>query len=120
MHTILPVIGPVSQEYYELDKALSDQPLYHSLCLNDFTPLDNYSRRLWLTQLALPYPVKEYRYAYGNQLGVFSFLWRISDPEDESSLAKVLFTIEKTAEGIFYSGNATSIHIQVWSLEKFI
>ena len=95
VHTILPVIGPVSQEYYELDKALSDQPLYHPLCLNDFTPLDNYSRKLWLTQLALPYPVKEYRYAYGNQLGVISFLWRFSDPENESSLAKVLFTIEK-------------------------
>ena len=77
VHTILPVIGPVSQEYYELDKALSDQPLYHPLCLNDFTPLDNYSRKLWLTQLALPYPVKEYRYVYGNQLGVISFLWRI-------------------------------------------
>ena len=95
VRTILPVSGPVLQEYFELDKALSDHPLYHPLCLNDFFPLDHYSRKSWLTKLTLPYPVKEYRYAHGNQLGVVSFIWRISDPEDESSLAKVLFTVEK-------------------------
>ena len=85
--------GPVHEQYSDLCTALSNLPLYSPLCVNDFAPVDRYLRKVWLSHLALPYPVKEYRYAYGNQLGVVSFLWRVGNPEDESSSAKVLLTV---------------------------
>ena len=90
MRTITAVDGPVGEAYVELDKALSDLPLYKPVCLNDFCPDDCYQRKTWLTHLSLPYPIKEYRYAYGNQLGTVSFAWKISEPENETLLARVL------------------------------
>ena len=93
VRTIVTMNGPVHEQYSDLCTALSNLPLYSPLCVNDFAPVDRYLRKVWLSHLALPYPVKEYRYAYGNQLGVVSFLWRVGNPEDESSSAKVLLTV---------------------------
>ena len=82
MHTIPAVDGPVGEEYTDLDKALSDLPLYKAVCLNDFCPDDRYRWKVRLSHLSLPYAIKEYGYAYGNQLGTISFAWKSSEPEN--------------------------------------
>ena len=93
MRTIPAVVGPVGEEYIDLDKALSDLPLYKAVCLNYFCPDDRYRWKVWLSHLSLPYPIKEYWYVYGNQLGTVSFAWKISETENETSLARVVSVV---------------------------
>ena len=93
LRTFPPRSEGVQEQYSELNEALSSLPLYKAICLNDFAPGDSYQKKVWLSHLALPYPIKEYRYAYGNQLGTVSFVWKITEPEDESSSAMVLLLV---------------------------
>ena len=69
-------------QYQELEEMLSGVPLYQPVFVNDISPIDRYERRKWLSELALPFPIMLYKYAYGNSLGTLVHAWRI--PEDES------------------------------------
>ena len=48
-----------------------------------------YSRRNWLAKLALPYPTCMYRYAYGNNLGTLTYIWKIPEgPLDQTAVSR--------------------------------
>ena len=74
--------GSSSSEYVDVQQMLLNLHLYQPLFLNDLAPIDQFERRKWLAALSLPFSVMLYRYAYGNNLGTLSYLWRIP-PEDE-------------------------------------
>ena len=93
MRTIPAVDGMVVEAYVELDRAFSDLP-----CTDQFVSMTAVQMTVTigglgsLTSVCLT-PFKEYRYAYGNQLGTVSFAWKISEPENETALAQVLSVV---------------------------
>ena len=87
----LPVTsGPVLSEYDVLEEKLRLLPLYEPIFVNEYAPEDRYSRRNWLAKLALPYPTCMYRYAYGNNLGTLTYIWKILEgPLDQTAVSRV-------------------------------
>ena len=55
----------------------------------------------WLSNLVLPYTLREYRYAYGNQVGTVSFVWKVTETEDESLFARVLVEVTRQLQSYF-------------------
>ena len=87
----LPVTsGPVLSEYGVLEEKLRLLPMYEPIFVNEYAPEDRYSRRNWFAKLALPYPTCMYRYAYGNNLGTLTYIWKIPEgPLDQTAVSRV-------------------------------
>ena len=84
--TLSPTEGAESlSQYHEVKQSLLGLPLYQPLYLNDLAPADQLERtcRKWLSSLPLPFSIMLYKFAYGNNLGTLTYVWRI--PEDESA-----------------------------------
>lgn len=78
-------------DYVELDEKLQLLKLYEPLFINDFMPLDQYMKRKWVKNIAFSYPVCMYCYAYGNNLGTLTYLWKIPEGDVDQSVTSRLF-----------------------------
>ena len=77
LSTLTVCSGLVHSDYADLEENLRSLAYYKPVFLNDYSPADRFKRRSWLANLALPYPTCLYRYAYGNNLGTLSSIWKI-------------------------------------------
>ena len=90
----------------DLEQKLMNLPLYQPLFLNDIAPVDRLERRRWLSGKSLPFPIKLYKYAFGNSVGTLVYAWRIPEnkPADSAIVSKTFSQLCK--EQAFYSSCA--------------
>ena len=102
----LPICSDlVHSNYADVEENLRSLDFYKRVFINDFAPTDRFKRRAWMANLALPYPTYMYRYAYGNNLGTLSCIWKIpSGPVDKTAVSQVFFNLTK--QQVTYSTGA--------------
>ena len=74
--------------------------------MNDIAPSDRLEWRKWLASLSVPFTIKLYKFAYGNNLGTLVYAWRI--PEDEpvdNAIVSRIFS-DLCRQQSFYSSRA--------------
>ena len=97
LRTIPPVkLSTIDKSYRCIVNALSEKDDYEAICLNELAPTDCYRRRHWLDNIQLPFTTMRYRYPYGNHLGVVTYLWKVSDPVDETMAARLVTSLNTT------------------------
>lgn len=91
MRTYEAQIGPVSKSYCHLFKYMETLEFYEEVCLDKFSPEERYTRRHWIDGISLPFPIMMYRFPYGNNLGVVSFVWKVPPQGgDQTSVARLI------------------------------
>lgn len=78
----------IQEQYKALSDMLTAAEMYQPCPLLDVTPVDRYSRRKWIDQIRLPFPIMTYTYCHGNYLGNMVFAWRVPE-EDRSDDSKI-------------------------------
>lgn len=82
--------GLVPSEYVDLEEKLRLSRQYEPVLVNEFAPQDRIQRRAWLAKLSMPYPLCLYRYAYGNNLGTLTYVWKIPEgPLEQTAISRV-------------------------------
>ena len=90
MRTLPATEGPVKECYTALYEHLQTLEYYQEVSLDDFSPEDRYSWRHWVEKLQMPFPSMIYRFPYGNNLGVVSFIWKIPHECDQTQIARLI------------------------------
>ena len=108
--TNLPICsGLTHSDYADLEEKLHFLDIYKPVFLNDFSPADRFKHRKWMANLALPYPACIYRYAYGNNLGTLSYIWKIPyGPLDQTAVSQVFANLNR--QQVTYSTRAMRRH----------
>lgn len=94
MHS-LPASECPKDCYKGITDALAAKPEYSPVCLNDFSPMNRYTRRHRVDELALPYRVMIMKYPHGNSLGTLCFVWKVPEQIDETQNAQVTLQLSR-------------------------
>lgn len=81
VHTIGGV--EMSHDFTEVESSLERLDYYEPLDTVNFEPDDTFTRRSWLQNLNLPFPIGKFTFHHGNYLGNLTVIWR--QPEDKQS-----------------------------------
>jgi len=85
---------PTQKVYLKLEEAVMATEYYVPVFLNEFAPEDRYTRRHWIDQLSLQFPVMLYKFAHGSMIGTMSFVWKPQeDTNDPTKTSQVITKI---------------------------
>ena len=92
------VASELSPPHAELQSPLDAVSHYDPVCVNDFSPVDRFLRRAYISQLFLSVSVYMYRMAYGSAVSTLTFIWKIDQslPDHEKRNAHALVEVTET------------------------
>ena len=63
---------------------------YDPVFVNDLSPQHRYLRCHWIDGVHLRFPIMMYRFAYGGNIGILCFAWRVPDITDQTKVRQNL------------------------------
>ena len=91
-------LGPVKEQYVELDKLIATTSEYEMVELDRFTPTDSQKRYTFIRQLKLSSPVMLYRYHRSSSLGTINWIWKLPVDKKQRSNSATLKNIAEIQE----------------------
>ena len=91
-------LGPVKEQYTELDKLIAATNEYELVELDRFAPTDCQKRYTFIRQLKLSSPIMLYRYHRSSSLGTINWIWRLPVDKKQRSNSATLRNIAEIQE----------------------